>query len=165
MGVGATMQVDVFQAVRRDGADAVPMIAELPDVNLVRDDGMNLLHTAVAYHNTPAAQALISRSINVNAKDENGSTPLHYAANHNDLEMLELLLRNGADVSIEDKHGNTALWTAVHGAHGKYDLVDSLLRHGASLYARKKNKYQRSPLDLATQKGDAKLVDRLTESS
>jgi ankyrin repeat protein len=101
------------------------------------------------------------RHVDVNAQTTTGSTPLHYAAAHSNTNAARLILSHGGDVTIADKHGNTPLWTAVFNARGKYELVELLLQHGAAQVATRKNLHGKSPLDFATQIGDAHLMQLL----
>lgn len=157
--------VDYFQAVRRDGRDAVSVLKALSDVNIRNDDGENLLHVAIVYSNHDAAVELIQRGIDVNAQDRMGRTPLHYAAAHQSAVAARQILDHGGDFAITDEHGNTPLWTAVFNARGNYDVVVALIDRGATKVAQVKNKHGRSPIDFATQIGDAELVRLLSIGS
>jgi uncharacterized protein len=155
------MDMDYFHVVRRLGAEAVPLLSTLLDINLVNEIGESLLHAAAARNNLQAAKELIRRGININLQDIEGQTPLHYAVAHQNNDLIQYLLINGADLSIQDKYGNTALWTAVHIAHGKYEVIELLMLYGGEQYTRLENKYGKSPLDLAIQIGDNALINKL----
>lgn len=157
------MDVDIFQSVRRDGNTVIPLLGELSNINITNEVGQNLLHMAAAYQNLDAAAELIRLGINVNAQDSSGQTPLHYAAAHQDTDVADVILLNGGDFGIVDEHGNTPLWTAVFNARGKYAVVESLLRSGASQVANRINKNGRSPIDFAKQIADSHLVKLIAE--
>lgn len=157
--------VDLFQAVRRDGHAALSSLKELEDVNIRNEDGENLLHVAIAYSNVDAAVELIQRGVDVNARDRNGATPLHYAGAHQNAMLAQQILDFGGDFQIVDEHGNTPLWTAVFNARGNYDVVNVLLAKGAAKTAHQKNRHGRSPIDFASQIGDAELVKLMKNNS
>lgn len=157
--------VDFFQAVRRDGREALSLLTKLDDVNIRNNNGENLLHVAIAYTNVDAAVELIQRGVDVNAQDRKGATPLHYAGAHHNVVVAQQILDHGGDFEIVDQHGNTPLWTAVFNARGKYDVVNVLLAKGAARTAHQKNKHGRSPIDFATQIGDTELVKQMENNS
>jgi uncharacterized protein len=157
------MNIDIFQEVRRAGKDAVPLLAELADINETNEGGENLLHAAVSYHNHEVAVELIRRGVNVNAQDAKGQTPLHFAATLQDVGIAEAILASGGDFAALDEHCNTPLWNAVFHARGQYALVELLVRFGALKVANCKNKHGRSPVDFANQIGDEELLKRLTD--
>jgi len=153
------VEIDLFQAVRRNNTDFFYSQIDNMDINQTDEDGQNLLHEAVAFHNNLLAKELITRNINVNHKDVNSQTPLHYAANNKETELAKLILNNGGDLSIEDKYGNQPLWTAVFNAKGEYDLVKEFLNFKPNV--NHKNKHGKSPLDFAQQINDKSLVNIL----
>jgi ankyrin repeat protein len=72
--------VDAFQAIRRDGADAIKALTQLPATDVKNADGAGLLHTAIAHRNRSAIGARLNSGIDFNSPDARGQTPLHYAA-------------------------------------------------------------------------------------
>lgn len=78
---------------------------------------------------------LIGKGVDVNAAEEvDGWAPLHYAANGDSTrhhEVAEVLLEAGADVDIKNGEGETPLHLAA--ARGNEQMVDVLLKHGASV--------------------------------
>ena len=159
------MTKDVFQSVRRDGRDALLALRELDDLNVRNRSGENLLHVAIAYSNDDAVLELIQRGIDVDAQDQAGMTPLHFAAAHSNTIAVQAILDHSGDFEVVDKHGNTPLWTAVFNAKGKYKIVEILIEHGAARVAHRKNKHERSPIDLATQFGDSALLQLISRDT
>ena len=151
------MQPDYFQAVRRDGDKAVSLLSKLTDINVANEDGLNLLHMAIAWTNNSCAKELIRRGINVNRRDNDGQTPLHYAAEHSNYMMVESILYNGGNMNITDSHGNTPLWTAVFNARGNYKILHIFAKYDCSMACNQKNIAGRTPLDFAKQIGDKEI--------
>lgn len=152
-------EIDLFQAVRRNDADAFYSQIDNVNINQIDEEGQNLLHEAVAFHNNLLGKELIARNINVNHKDMNSRTPLHYAANSKEIELSKLILNSGGDLNIEDKYGNQPLWTAVFNAKGDYEMVKQFIEFNPDV--NHKNQNGKSPLDFAQQINDQSLVSIL----
>lgn len=153
------MQPDYFQAVRWDGENAIDLLTDLDDINITGEEGLNLLHMAVAWKNKTCASELIKRGINLNHQENDGQTPLHYSAEHSSAEMAEAILSNGGDMNITDNHGNTPLWTAVFNAKGDYAVLRAFAKFDYSRALNIKNTAGRSPLDFAKQIGDKNIEE------
>lgn len=154
--MGNEIMSDVFQAVRLNDVYVYnQLIAEI-DINVLNENGQNLLHEAIAHSNTLLGLDLISRKIDINHQDVNGQTPLHFAAMYNSYELAEVIIKKGGNVNIKDIHQNNALWTAVFNAKGKYEIVRLYTEARGS--ANSKNASQRSPLDFAKQINDEVLI-------
>lgn len=86
--------------------------------------------------------------------------PLSLAAEHGILPVLEQLLKDGVDPNVEDNRTHrTALHAAIQAFQwsddGSERMVELLLEHGASVYAR--NAHGNTPLMEAVLKGDDAL--------
>lgn len=88
----------------------------------------------------------------INSRDLDGKTPLHYAAENNRLEIAHLLIDNGADVNVVCKYKSIEL---LHGTAAK--LLVPRVGHIKRL------KNQKTPLDLALQKGYSQMAQLLKE--
>jgi ankyrin repeat protein len=152
-------KIDLFQAVRRNDSDTFYSQIDKVDINLIDEDGQNLLHEAVSFNNTLLGKELITRKINVNHKDGNSQTPLHYIANKKETELALLILNGGGDLNIEDKYGNQPLWTAVFNARGDYKIVKQFMNFSPDI--NHKNRNDKSPLDFAQQISDQSLISIL----
>lgn len=153
--------MDLFAMIRRTN-DIAQILAGLDavNINVVENGGQNLLHTAIAYKKPEVGVELINRQIDVNHRDDKGMTPLHYTAWHFSPQLAELILEHGGDPNICDCHGNNPLWYAIQFAKGHYDLVELLFDAGADVTTG--NRHGKSPLDLAGQINDSRLVELLT---
>lgn len=152
--------MNLFQMVRRsDKVDEIVSAIDSADIDMIGENGQNLLHTAIAHDKTEIGVELVNRQIAVNWQDDRGMTPLHYTAWHNTPKLAELVLQNGGDPHIRDSHGNTPLWYAVFFARGDYALVELLLNAGAD--AKSENAGGKSPLEFAEQIGDGALAELL----
>lgn len=150
------MESNLFQAIRLKDISTYKNLIGKVDINLIDEDGQNLLHEAISHDNTDVAIDLIDRGINLNTTDINGQTPLHFSAQYNNLKVASEIIRKGGDINIKDIHGNNPLWTAVFNARGKYEFVRLLMKHGANTTT--KNKAGRSALDFASQIKDDTLI-------
>jgi ankyrin repeat protein len=155
------MPVDYFELIRKKEPSVLPLLASLDDLDVRLETGDNMLHVAIAYHNLAAAAELIRIGIKVSAQNMKGETPLHYAASHLHTDVLEQILANGGDVSSVDRHGNTVLWAAVLNPRVDYRAAQLLLEYGAGQFARLKNKHGRSPMEMAVDKHDDRLIQLL----
>ncbi|HTN46346.1 MAG TPA: ankyrin repeat domain-containing protein [Flavipsychrobacter sp.] len=147
---------DIFQTVRQNEVKVYSKLIEQININIINEDGQNLLHKAISHHNTLLGLDLISRNIDVNTRDKNGQTPLHYAAAHGNLEIAEAIIKAGGNPNIKDIHLNNALGTAAFNARGKYKIVELYKKAGGD--AQSKNKANRSSLDFARQINDEILI-------
>ncbi|KAL8405709.1 hypothetical protein RB596_004537 [Gaeumannomyces avenae] len=102
------------------------------NVNAKNTDGDTPLHV---HKNQEICALLIRHGADVNAKDNEGRTPLH---RHDNTEILKLLCKNGADLEARDDEGYTPLLKQLVD-FGRADVIDALLKQGASKDARSKN--------------------------
>ena len=87
-----------------------------------------------------------------------GEPPLHTAAAFGSLETIRVLLEYGADVNFATPFGSrTPLMAAC--IHRNYRVAQLLIEAGAEVNAL--DSQGESPLDLARDSGDAKLVQLL----
>ena len=158
------MTIDPFSAIRNKKPDAFKIINSLDDINIREDDGTNLLHSAIAYDNTPIGLELIKRGIDVNAITKKGDTPLHYCGTYQDIELTRAILKAGGDLSVSDKFGRTTLWIAVQNPKRSYEFLRLLAEYGCAIYAHQKNKFGKSPFDVAKDRGDDEAIDIITSN-
>ncbi|WP_448661571.1 ankyrin repeat domain-containing protein [Sphingomonas sp. CJ20] len=155
-------EAPVFTLIRSD-TPAIESRISAEDIRAKGDIGQTTLQEAIANRKPELASWLVERGVDLDNRDRSGYTALHYALEYQYFPLAEQLIRAGADVNATNKHGNAALWTAVMSARGDYALVDLLLAHGADPNSR--NKVGKSPLDVAIELGDPKLIERLRNAS
>jgi ankyrin repeat protein len=118
------------------------------------DDGRTLLmHAILASDADPAVvQLLIDRGAEVDTADDGQRwTALHFAARDENDAIVSRLLHAGAAVDPVDVFGNTPLWRSVMNARTDLAAIRNLLEHGAD--PRRKNRYGKSPIDVARDTG------------
>jgi len=135
------------------------------DVNSKNNYGDTPLTDACAYGSLEIVKYLVEKGADVNNQDDEGVTLLHNAcfSNKHALEIVKYLVeKKKADVNSQDKLGNTPLHDALHNSiqQNPLQLVKYLVDKGAVGNA--KNKDNKTPLDLARQKGHNEIVDFFT---
>ena len=106
-------------------------------------------------------QRLIVDGADPNTKNEDGDTVLMMASLYGNISIANVLLLAGAHINLQTgKFRNTALHSAAHGAHEK--MVQFLLQNDADPYSENWNK--NTPLDIAKQTGNSKIVRLLKEA-
>ena len=154
--IQAVMETDVPE-VRRllDGGT--------PDVNALDQWGTTALSHAIAVHQHPGAEPLVSLLIehgaDVNRPDVYGHTPLMWCVSMGDASLTEQLLREGADVHARRPDGTSILHVAVH-SEVQQDIVRMLLAAGADPAAR--DGEGKAPADYAREAGFTQLAQLLS---
>lgn len=130
--------------------------------SLFEDPDPNLLCRAAINGNIEIGNELLMRGMRVDVRDKYGMTPLLYAARHGKGAFITWLLDNGADLNLtrtEDENGPMHLAAAF----GQKSTLEQLGRLGCDKNA--KNKYDQTPLALATLKGQTDVVNYLLSIS
>jgi ankyrin repeat protein len=152
------MTTDPFHAVELKKPDTLKIIESLDDINVRDEFGATLLHSAIAYDNTPIGLELIKKGVDVNAATKKGLTPLHFCAIYQNIELTRAILENGGDPSIADKNGNTPLLDVVGEPKRTYEFLKLLAEFCEPGLASQENKYGISPISLAKDMGDEEAV-------
>jgi len=167
----ANGDVETVKALVKAGADP----------NLADDEGLTPLHLAVSdlcplYGYGAAvegtAKALLAAGAKVNAMTTDGRTVLHIACACGPAGLVDLLLQSGVDVTAIDNEGNTPLHALARNWRwdfprvgvpllGEQSTFEKMLE-GADPAAR--NSLGLTPLDLARENGQDKLVKLLEEA-
>lgn len=158
---------EVFEAAALGDVEA--LTAALGEDREARDrhaaDGFTPLTLAAFFGRLEAVVLLLEKGADPNlaAADRSGVRPLHSAAAHRDRDaswaVAAALLDAGAVPDVAQRGG----WTPLHSAalHGHLELVDLLLRHGAD--PNPVSDDDKTPADLAREKGHARVVERLSD--
>lgn len=129
------------------------------DIDQTDENGMSLLHIAIASRQPEIALDLIKRSIDVNLQDKNRQTGLHYIGFYLFLDVARSMLEHGADVDLQDKYGNNPLWYAVVHPHGQYELTQLFMDYGSN--PEMVNKVGKTPMSAAVQRNNQRMIDIL----
>jgi ankyrin repeat protein len=176
LGYKARWNMEVFKAL-------LSLLLESgADVNVSCDEGRTPLHLAATIGSRDVISSLLARGANLDAQDINHSTPLHLASSRNDVESVELLIEFGANILARNKQGRTPLhvalgyrnldvmrllldrgavldtYTTLHEAsfRGEVDLVNLLLKYGASVHPR--NNEDKTALHTASKWGNLETM-------
>lgn len=100
-------------------------------------NGFTMLHRAARYSsNSTVISVILDTGFNPNARDDSGWTPLHYAVDNDNQVVMSVLLDAGADPDVRNDNGDTplqrAVFDAVYGEEGRYQLVVTLLEADAN---------------------------------
>lgn len=152
--------MNIFDVVERGIIQAYKTYIEKFNINITNENGISLLHKAIAHQRSEIAFDLIGRSINVNIQDNKGQSSLHYLAFFPNLELAKAIIQNGAILELKDDFGNTPLWYAVFNARGNYDFVELLIQNRAN--PNSLNNAGRSPIMFASQINDQRLTEILS---
>lgn len=151
---------DIFAIVRFGDFSEYRDAIESVDINVVDENGSNLLGPAIAYNRSEITRDLLARGIDINHRGERGMTPLQLAIQWKNIELARQLVNLGSDLNFRDIYGNNALWYAIGNPQIDYDFVKLMLEKGADPY--RKNNIGRSSVDSAEQIGDDKLIEMLS---
>ncbi len=138
------------------------------DVNKKDNTGRNVLHNLAADKHCNWGLDVIAELLKQNiaidgpdGQDDQNRSPLHWAASTGKKELCEMLLKRPrlprANVNAIEIRQKTALHLAV--AHGREDIIEVLLVHGADLMAKSDGSW--TPLHNACQEGNVKVVRTL----
>ncbi len=156
-----TEKADIFTIAKFGDFNRFLQLFNSNDINKKMNGLYSLLHLSISGKNYDIAMFLLKNGIDVNIQDDRGQTALQYACEDHNEEICAEILKRGYDISLRDSYGNNALWTAVFNCGGKYyDIVKLILKYAPDKEG--KNNAGRSPIDLAKQFNDKKLIDLLS---
>lgn len=123
---------------------------------------MHKMYTKNVPENPEVLEVLLQKGVDVNDKGNivHGNYPLIVAARKNFTLALSYLLKHGADPSAVNDSRMTALHKAVIYQH--YDIIRHLLNANAPVNV-KGGKFKRTPLHIASDKGDERALKMLLE--
>ncbi|KAK0371731.1 hypothetical protein CLIM01_10909 [Colletotrichum limetticola] len=94
--------------------------------------GKRPLLQAVAESSMAVVEVILDHNADIDATDEKGRIALSWAAGCGNLAAVQLLLKNGTKVDVPDKGGRTPLAWACAAKDTNYQIIRTLLAHGAS---------------------------------
>lgn len=158
--LAAGIPLDLFEAAALGKADRLRELLDAGDsANAFAPDGMTPLGLACFFGQPEAARLLLSRGADVGTASQNPMkvAPIHAAVAGKNAEVIDLILSSNPDVNAKQQQG----WTAIHSAamHGDLALLEKLLARGAD--PRVKNDDGKTPLDLATEKVQETIIQKL----
>ena len=159
-------ELDIFDASSVGAIERIEQLLSF-DPSLVAShstDGWTPLHLAAAFADEDTVHLLLSRGADAHARSHNdlGNQPLHACvARFGSLASARALIEGGADVNATQSGGITPLHLTA--AQGKTEMLQLLLRHGASPSARTDE--GKLPLDLARERGHTQAAERLAALS
>lgn len=156
------MNIDnIFQLIRLKNNKEFLDIVDNIDVDIIDPYNWDsLLHQAVVVDNYELALELIQKWIKVNHQNKLWNSVLHYLWDYFFEKTAKLILENWWDVNIINKHWNNALWTAAFNSKWRYyELTKLYMEYGWD--PNHVNNYGKSPLSLAKEIWDKKLIDIL----
>jgi ankyrin repeat protein len=142
----------------------VCLIKAETNVNVRDSDGHTPLFCAVARDKTEAAIHLIENGPNVNlcAGRFKGRSPLSAAAQYGNLKIMDSLIKAGANVNVRDSDGAIPLFCAI--AKDKTEATIHLTKYGADVNLCESGFKCRSPLLVAAEYGNLKIMESLIKS-
>lgn len=145
----------VMEVLLKGGADA----------NKKDNSGRHILHNLAADKDcnwgSNVVELLLRQNIALDGplgQDESKRTPLHWAASTGKRELCEMLLERArpprANVNAVEGRGKAPIHLAI--AHGRDDIVETLLAHGADVMAKSDGSW--TPLHNACEQGTVRVV-------
>ncbi|GFY87087.1 ankyrin repeat family protein [Actinidia rufa] len=113
-------------------------------VNLVKQNDLTALHTAIIGKKEAVISHLLRKGANPNVRDRDGASPLHYAVQVGAIQTVKLLIKYNVDLNAADNEGWTPLLIAIQSRNR--DIAKILLVNGADKTRR--NEDEKTPLDL-----------------
>jgi len=101
---------------------------------------------------------LIKEGANVNLIDKEYYSPLYYAVDKNHIEIVKALLENGASITIEKESTFIPIERAA--VNSCIEIIDLLISYGVDVNS-PSNYYNRTPLMLASERGEIEVVEYL----
>lgn len=157
----ATPLIDaVLSAPKPAGAVVKLLLSCSADANIPNALGCVPLHIAAYNNDSSIVPLLINATSRLSRPESTGKTALHIACAFNNIVMVGALLAARVDLLCANKDGDTPLHTAL--LQGSIASTQLLLEtKGGGLLVNAVNLKNRSPLHIATQYGQAFIVNAL----
>jgi len=114
--------------IKKDNPELVPFLIKSNLINQKKNNGDNLLHTAVKTKKARMVAQLAEIGSLASGKNNDGKTPTIVATELSDIEMLEILKRKNIDLNAPGNNG----FRPIHNAtmRGNYKALEFLLANG-----------------------------------
>lgn len=111
--------------------------------------GTTALHGALMLEQCETVRILLSNGANVEIPDRKGWAAIHWAVLSGNCELAEEVLNNGGSPAWGTRNGGLSGTTPLHmaAARGDHEMVELLIRRGASLESR--DQYRRRSVEFA----------------
>jgi len=143
-----------------DGATALALLRERPDVNARGPDGTTAIMWAAYNGDLELVKKLAAAGADVNAKNDFGAFALSEAAMTGSAPIIEWLLKAGANADAANNEGETALMEVARTGH--IEAANLLLKAGANINLTEQWGGQ-SPLMWAAAQSQPEMVKFLLE--
>ncbi|PSN36088.1 hypothetical protein C0J52_20527 [Blattella germanica] len=159
------MFTPLLSAVSNGHYDIFALLLEFgADVNATCISGHNAAHFAAERGSQMCLQLLRGKGCNLNAQSTEGNSysPIHVAAFYGRINVVIFLICCGVPVDTLDFLRKTPLYYAVCGR--QYEVAELLLRNNADVNIRSNNSNQDTPLHIAAELGDARIINLFIEN-
>lgn len=153
----------LHHAARCDQAKLVSFLLDNgADIDMKGDNGCTALYVAVRHKSTETVKVLLQRGADPSIPDDETETPLLFAARRGYKDITALLLK---DTRTEVNYADSRDLTPFHAAcsSGDRSLCELLLKHGADLTAKTKNRL--TGLHFAAYNGDDDICELLVSTA
>ena len=125
-----------------------------------KDRGETPLYIAARNGRTETLKAFLNANADMQVANDDGWKPIHAATEHSHMQALTCLLEAGCQVSPQT---TPALMTPLHQAiaNRKYEIIELLLRHNASMDAM--DRFGNAPMHAAARTGQYGVLTKLLE--
>lgn len=126
------------------------------DLNVLNDDGENILHSAIYSGKLERVQEVIEEKF-INQSSNDGTTPLLLSLGLENEAIANYLINKGADINCSDRAGNRPIHLASY--FGLTSTVKNLLINRADINIRTEK--GNLPLALAVNEGHREIIEIL----
>ncbi|XP_078001472.1 transient receptor potential cation channel subfamily A member 1 homolog isoform X2 [Glandiceps talaboti] len=132
-------------------------------INALDESQATPLHRACAFNRWQVVEYLLDMHAKIECRDQDNFTPLLIAACYGHSETIKCLLDHGADISREDKNDKSSLYWCAE--EDRLEALKVLLEHpNAKELLENSDRYDNTPLHIASQKGYHAIVKTLLEA-
>ncbi len=126
-----------FEYIKNLDYKSLEEYLRVEDINVLNEEGQNLLMTSIINEFDNAFDLLIKNFIDINAKDYLGNTALMYTILYNKLGYFKRLVREGSNLNLINANGESALMISLN--LKRDEMTKILLDYNVSLEIVNKN--------------------------